>query len=342
MKKIVIFMFTLVYLSFTQCVWAFSSLYYLKDINKTVVSAQVEHVLNSNEFVIKKSSPIYAVKGKNEEEKAVIILEPSGNNLFYYFDSNDDAKKINSKILKLFKTNGIKYEQSFDESHLKNFADKASRAVSGEKKVYNFEYSSSNVKSAIVQKTEYASKLKGYVAQIDKGVGFGVYLQNSIYTGNAKKGDAVIAVLKEDWMYGGYKIAAQGSTLYGCVEEARKASKGFRNGSVSIAFYKMQTPDGRVYDLSTEKINFDVSNEGKAKSTIVSVGIAAGVGAALGALIAAISGDGYWLKTAVGAAALGGGMLAKNALEDGVDAEIPAYTEVDVVLSKPLSVVLNY
>ena len=65
---------------------------------------------------------------------------------------------------------------------------------------------------------------------------------------------------------------------------------------------------------------------------------------ALGGLIVGLlsSSTNTGVSTAIGAGVGAGTALAGSAIEQGVDAEIPTYTELELTLTKPLNVVLNY
>ena len=146
-------------------------------------------------------------------------------------------------------------------------------------------------------------------------------------------------------MYKGSIIAEQGSLLYGTLTKAEHAKLGSRNGSVQINFNKLITPRGKTYIISTDKIDFNVTNDGKVKRTAKATLAAAAIGALVGlGLAAAWAGDSSDLLTGalIGAGIGGGGALATNIIQKGVDAEIPAYTDIEVELASPLDVVISY
>lgn len=345
MKKFWSLILCFMYIISSNACFAFSELYYLKNVDNKTISNQVETVLNEEEYNIQKKNPFYAISKKKQENYAVVVLQQSGKNLFYYYESNDKNKKLNKKIIKTFKKADIVYEQSENEQHLNNFAQIAYRTMTGQKKVYSFEEpkkQQTSVKAA--QKNTTSTTLKGFVGKIDAGTKLNVYLQNPINTATAKKGDNVIAVVKNDWIYKECTVAPQGSLLYGTLTKANHATAGSRNGSVSIVFNKLVTPKNKTIEISTEKIDFDVTNEGKVKRTITNTVAMAAVGALLGVGIAALTGDSSNLAQGaiIGASIGGGGALATSAIQKGVDAEIPSYTDMEVVLNKPVNVVLSY
>ena len=346
MKKFLALFLCVLYLMSTNICYAFEELYYLKNVDKNTITSQIQEVLADKDFDIKNQNPIHAVSQKNSENFAIIVLQQSGENLFYYYESNDKNKKLNKNIIKAFKKNDIVYEQSENAMLLQNFSDIVYRYNTGTKKVYSFEEPKQNqdVKTTQQQKQTQPTTRKCYVKKKKKGVKLNVYLQNGINTANATQGDAVNAVLKEPWTYKEYTVAPQGSVLTGTVVKASAAKLGSRNGYVDIVFNKILTPDGKTIDISTEKVEFNVTNEGKVKQVLGSTVAMAAVGALVGLGIAAMTGDSSDLAKGaiIGASIGGGGALATNVAQKGIDAEIPAYTDIELVLDKPTSVVLSY
>ena len=346
MKKFFAFFVLVLYFMSSNCCFALSELYYLKNANKNTIAFQVETVLLENNYNIKKKNSFYAISNKDNEDFAVIVLQQSGQNLFYYYEANDGNKKINKKVLKSFRKDDIEYEESENEMHLKNFAQIAARTKTGEKKTYSFE----EPKKTTVQqpKAPQAKKpstaLQGFVGKISSGTKVNVYLQHALNTATAQKGDAVAAVLNQDWVYKNCIVAPKGSLMYGTVTKANKATLGSRNGSVQIYFNKLVSPAGKTYDISTEKIDFNVTNDGKIEKTVTSTLTMAVIGALVGLGIAALTGDPSNLAQGaiIGASVGGGSALVSSVAEKGIDAEIPSFTEVEAILDKPLNVVLSY
>ena len=106
-------------------------------------------------------------------------------------------------------------------------------------------------------------------------------------------------------------------------------------------FNKLDTPDGKTYDLVTEKIDFNVSNDGVVQKTLTSAASAAAVGALVGLAVALLSSNhAYARDIGIGAVISGGLALATTVMQNGVDAEIPAYTDLEVVLDEDINVVI--
>ena len=347
MKKIFALFLSVFYFLSTNACFAFEELYYMKNVSKDSAYSQIKSVLDDKDFEIKNQNPLHAVSKKKPENFAIIVLKPSGQNLFYYYESNDKNKKLNKNILKAFKKNDIEYEQSQNAMHLANFSDIVYRYNTGTKKVYSFEEPKTQTTAAQSQASatkKPSTALKGYAGKIDKGVKLNIYLQNAINTATAAEGDNVNAVLKEDWTYKEFTVAPAGSVVAGTVVKAHPAQLGSRNGSVDIVFNKIFTPNGKAIDISTETVEFDVTNEGRAKQVLTSTVLMAAFGAAIGMLFAAFTGDSSdLLKGAlIGAGVSGGVTLITGVAQKGVDAEIPAYTDIEITLDKAVDVVLSY
>ncbi|MBQ8459639.1 TrbI/VirB10 family protein [bacterium] len=342
MKKIFALIITLFYLAANSAL-AFSELYYLKNTNETTINPLVANAFSSQNFQLIKTSPYYGVSYKNNQDYAVVILQQSGQNMFYYYQSNDN-KKINNTILKGVKNYGIVYEQSYN-TNIINIYDNLAQKLMSQNDLYRYNFDDEEEihltpvnKTQTVQPTTYS----GYVAQVTAGTKLNTYLQNSINTATAQKGDQVIVVLTDDLKYNGYTIAPQGSLIYGTLTTARHATYGSRNGRVVIEFNQLVTPDNRTYSISTEKVDFTVTNDGKVAGTVKSAVTGAVVGALLGLLVGAMSSStNIGTSTAIGAGVGAGGALIGATAEHGVDAEIPSFTELELTLTKPFNATVS-
>lgn len=276
----------------------------------------------------------------------VVILEPTGQNLFYYIEANQKGKSFNKAFLKLLEGQQVSYQEYVGDMYLNHFAQMAQKTMTGEKKTYSFDQPQQPVyKQVQTQRPQAPSNvLKGFVASVGSGSVLDVYLQNAINTATANVGDNVVGVLKTDWVVDGlHLIAPQGSVLYGNLTKAVSARHGMRNGGVVIDFNKIVTPDGKSYDLVTQPIDFDVTNEGKLKSTASKVAVAGAVGALAGLAFALLGGgDNIGSGAAIGAGVASGISLISSVAEKGVDAEIPSYTELEVVVEENINVIFNY
>ncbi|MBR1424274.1 hypothetical protein IJ579_01775 [bacterium] len=343
MKKIISLIITLFYISTNAC-FAFSELYYLKNTTTTAIQPLIVSSYSDQNFKIQKQNPYYGINSNDSSEYAIVILQQSGSNLFYYYSSNTN-KKLNKKILKSIKKAGIVTEQSLNQNIIgvyDNLAQNTLNPVANTNR-YTFE----DPKPVVYNQTttniyNQGNSLQGYVAQVSEGSKIATYLQNPINTATAAKGDRITAVLTKNWTYNGHVIAPQGSVVYGTLIKARPASYGSRNGRVVIDFNQLVTPENKVYNISTEEIDFTVTNEGKIARSAGSVVAGAAIGALAGLLIGAIGSGNVGSTAAIGAGIGAGSALIGTTAERGIDAEIPSFTELELTLTQPLNVTISY
>ena len=343
MKKLFALVILLFFVGTNSC-FAFSELYYFKNIKTTEVEPIVSTSIFEHGFNTVKENPYYAVSQKGDDY-AVVILQQSGDNMFYYYQA-DKNTKINKSILKEIKNKNIVCEQSFNTSIIGIYDNLAQElaANSGAQKIYTFEDEPVVVSQPQTQSQKQVQKpqtYRGYVAQVPVGTKLNTYLQNAINTATAAKGDKVIAVISDTVTYNGHAIIPQGSMVYGTLSKARSATYGSRNGRVVINFNQIVTPENQVYNISAEEIDFSVSNEGKVTSTAKDVVTHAAVGAIVGILIALITDKSVGKGAAIGAGVGGGSSLVYSTAEKGVDAEIPSFTELEITLTKPFNVSIS-
>ena len=345
MKKLFALLITFCFISTSNC-YAVSELYYLKSIKTTEVQPIIENSFASHNFYLTKQNPYYGISQKGDES-VVIIMQQSGNNMFYYYQSEDNIK-INKAVMKELKKLGITVEQSFNTSLIDIYENLAKEVTSTTEvlKTYNFEEPQNNAFEPPIQSSQQYTQpamYRGYVTQLSAGTKFQAYLQNAINTSTAAKGDKIVAVLTNALSYNGQEVAPQGSLVYGTLAKARPASYGSRNGKVVIDFNQLVTPDNKVYNISTEAIDFSVSNEGKVGETFKNAAGAAVAGALVGLLFGALSGsDHIGRNVAIGAGVGAGSSAIYATAEKGVDAEIPSFTEIEITLTQPLNVTVGY
>jgi len=345
MKKLFALIILLFFCS-TNVTFAFSELYYLKNVKTADIQPYVENSYNNHSYNVIKQNPYYGISQKGDDY-AVIVLQQSGNNMFYYYQSENNTK-INKAILKEIKKQNIICEQSFNQSIIDIYDNIARETVSlaGAVKTYSFEEPVSNAfeppKEGEKQVTK-PSTLSGYIGQMPQGTKITAYLQNAINTATAAQGDSVIAVVSDNLTYNGLVIAPQGSLVYGTLSKARNATYGSRNGRVVINFNKIVTPDNKVFNISTEEIDFTVSNDGKFANSAKSALTSAAVGALTGLLFGLLAGsDNVGRSTLIGAGVGAGSSVIYSAAEKGVDAEIPSFTEIEITTTQPFTVSVNY
>ena len=347
MKKFITSILCTLYLLSTQACFAVNNLYFVKNTRKETLQNLVQQGINKDKsFTLRKTNP-YLALSNNGENYALVILQTSSNNVFYYFQS-DKNNKIDKEIKKLLEQHNIIFEQSHNDMHIATFEKQAQKILTNT--TNNYDFSEQQVQQQVSPTTSATrvrkpnnTVLQGYVGQVAKGSTFNAYLQSPINTQNASVGDLVTAVLTENWTYNGHLIASQGSIVTGNLTKARHATYGSVNGRVVINFDKVQTPEGKIYNLSTEAIDFTVTNEGKFENVMTETARMAILGALSGLLIGLLSSDtSTGVATAIGAGIGAGGAILKNTADKGIDAEIPTFTELEIKLTKPLNVVLSY
>lgn len=346
MKRFIAFLLAFFFIATNNC-YAFSALYYVKNIQTSEMEPIVQNGLDVNKYHVLKQNPYYAIS-QNSDESVVIIIQQSGENMFYYYRSEDDIK-VNKTVQKELKKRGLVVEQSFNTSLIEIYDNLANEVTSATEtlKTYDFEEPASSafeppIQQNQVQKSNQTS-YKGYVAQIATGTKIQAYLQNAINTATASQGDQIIAVLTNPLTYNGMEVFPQGSLVYGTLSKARSASYGSRNGRVVINFHQLVTPDNKTYNISTEAIDFTVSNEGKVGNSLKSAAGAAVAGALVGLLVGALSGgDHIGRNVAIGAGVGAGSSAVYSVAEKGVDAEIPSFTEIEITLTQPLGVSVGF
>ena len=335
-----------------------SELYFIKDANKTSVLPVVQNSFKNSGYTLNNEDPVYGTKGIYN---VVAVIEQSDSNVYYYIDNTVDAT-LNKSILKSIKGIGLKYKKVKDDDMALSFSktiydlkrSKSSSTQSANK--YNFSESKTTANKPLTnvnqQTTSYnfeeqeqkdPEALTGFVAQIPAGTTFDTYLQTSVNTATAQKGDEVIAVLTKNWVYKGYVVAEQGSKVIGYVTKSNAAGMAYRDGKVKIGFNELQTVDGKIYPIKTEEIEFKVDSDGKVSSAAGRVIGGAAVGALLGLLFGALSNDSSNIgkSVAIGAGIGAGIGTGSAAMERGTDAEIPVYTEMSLKLTSPLKAVLS-
>ena len=109
-----------------------------------------------------------------------------------------------------------------------------------------------------------------------------------------------------------------------------------------ITFTQIVTPENKTYDISAETIDFTVTNDGKVAEAAKRAAVGAVVGALAGLLFAAIGDTSLLTSVAVGAGVGAGSQVVVAAAQKGADAEIPSFTELEVVLTRPLSISVSY
>lgn len=349
MKKIIAFLL-MIFLSSFNASFALSELYLIRNTSVDNVKPMVIEGYNTYKYRLSKYDPYYGKSINDSSDYAVVILQQNGTDMYYYYQSNG-SNKINKAILRNMKRSGYLYEESQSVNILEVYDRLAqdvmydtysapNRYTFEEPQEPNVVLNNNTTGTPYVQPSD--NTLRGAVAQIASGTKLNVYLQNSINTATANKGDQIIAVLMKDIVYNGATVFPQGSLVYGTLTKAVHATYGSRNGKVVIQFNQIVTPENKSYAITAEKIDFAVTNDGKVKSVVTNAATGAIIGAIGGLLYAALSGGDIGTAAAIGAGVGAGTGLAGSAIEHGVDAEIPSFTEMEITLTRPISVTVSY
>ena len=187
--------------------------------------------------------------------------------------------------------------------------------------------------------------LKGSVVMVPAGTTVNAMLTTPISSEYTTLGQQVNLVLGSDFNYGGKLIAPAGSTVVGTVIEVSKAKHGSMNGKLSVRFTQINTPYGtqipitaiiRTEDGTGVLIGGTKMDVTKSYAKDLAIGSAAGAvsGLVFGALAGGDKlGRGVALGTAVGA----GGGLVKSVVDKGNDVEIPANSNIEIMLTQPVT-----
>lgn len=215
----------------------------------------------------------------------------------------------------------------------------------------NFNYQQ-NMQAPLYQPNYYSPQtvssnqtLKGSVVTVPAGQNFKAVVTTPISSANMFLGQNVNLALGSDFYYGGNLIAPAGSSITGQVLEVSKAKHGSMNGKLTLRFTQITTPYGIQIPISAVIKTDDGTGVliGGTKMDVVkdytkdvAVGTAAGAlsGVVFGALAGGSVGKGAALGTAVGA----GGGLVKSVWDKGNDVEIPASSQIELMLTQPITV----
>lgn len=348
MKKFYTFIILLVYF-FTFNISYAGELYKIKNTNSFKATTQISDLIIKNNYVIKTTNPIYAVSEKNSSQYIIVAFQDFTTNEITYFIEANDNNAINKLFLQNLVKQGIKYEK-YSDKILEGYYQNIVKETLGKKYLdYNFDppaTSNEKSKSTTTSAKSSSNSLKGFVGKIGNGSILNIYLQNAIDTSTAEKGDEVTAILKDDWLINGHLIAPQGSVVYGKVKTAAPAKSLMRDAKLALDFNQLETPDGKIYNLETEEITFDVSaDESKIKQAtknVVAPMVAGTLVALLGTLMFGGDARSYGKSALIGAGTGAGIAVISNVVQRGENAEIPSYTELELKVLKDVDVIINY
>ena len=195
--------------------------------------------------------------------------------------------------------------------------------------------------------------LQGNATVVDAGTHFRVSLMNTLNSAVNRPGEEFATMLQEPVYSGGVEVLPVGSKIIGQITNVVSA-KSFRfsaNGKIDVKFTGVETPDGRRFPLvgSVDVRQLKVAS-GTNRSQAGTVARKAGKGAVTGAKYGAIGGGVYGATTGsakkmlkyAGIGAIGGSLVGSavgagaGAVQKGVEANVPAGTNIPVQLDEPL------
>lgn len=187
--------------------------------------------------------------------------------------------------------------------------------------------------------------LKGSIVVVPAGTSINITTTATLNSSTASLGQAVSAVLSNNFYYNNVLVAPAGSTLQGNVTLAKKGNHAGINGQLQVRFTQIVTPYGNVIPISamiktTDGTGILVAGTAKdsAKGYVKDLGVGAGAGALAGLVGGAISGGSVGQGAAIGTAIGGGIGLAKSLWTKGTDVEIPANSTVEITIDQPVTV----
>ena len=89
-KKLIAILLAFFFTAANNC-YAFSALYYVKNIKTAEMEPIVENSYTSHKFNLVKRNPYYGTSS-SDNDHAVIIIQQSGENMFYYYQSENNLK----------------------------------------------------------------------------------------------------------------------------------------------------------------------------------------------------------------------------------------------------------
>ena len=126
--------------------------------------------------------------------------------------------------------------------------------------------------------------------------------------------------------------------VYGTAKDAQNAGYAYGSGSLEINFNEILTPDGNMFQVSTENIYMEAKSE-RAKKMTRDVVIGALGTMLIGAAFTALGGGYDWGRNMAiygGLGAIGGGL--RGAMQRGEDIQIPDGTTLELKLTQPLTI----
>ncbi|MCM1265049.1 MAG: hypothetical protein NC200_02525 [Candidatus Gastranaerophilales bacterium] len=187
--------------------------------------------------------------------------------------------------------------------------------------------------------TPQSVTLQGSVITVPKNTAILAVLESSISTRSLAQNDTISATLSQDWIYRGILIAPRGSIVYGRATDVKRAGYAYSNGKLSMLFYQIITPNGERITLSSNEVYVEAKGSNRAVKMAGNVVVGALSGLVTGVLYSLISGGDVARGVAIGSAVGASGGLVSAVAHKGEDAEVPAGTVINIVLTKSMEAV---
>lgn len=189
------------------------------------------------------------------------------------------------------------------------------------------------------QKTADAITLKERIVSVPAGYSFNAYFMTPVNSATAYTGQEITLALGSDLYYREQLIATAGSAITGTVIEVFKAKHGTLNGKLTLRFTHILTPDGTDIPISaviktTDNSGVLVGDKDKdiMKNTEV-LGVSSKTIQSVTS-INTINQGGFPYMNSVG----NGGGLLKSVWDKGTDVDIPVNTQIELILTQPITV----
>ncbi len=186
--------------------------------------------------------------------------------------------------------------------------------------------------------------LKGNVVMIPSGVCIPAVTNMVLSSEFLTLGQGVSVPIMNNYYYNNTLVAPSGSSINGTVIQVKKAGRAGINGQLMIKFTNILTPYGQMIPISGMIKTDDGTgllkggtkmDSAKEYGKDIAIGTAAGAiaGTIMGPLSGGKVGKGAVYGTAVGA----GAGLAKSLWDKGEEAEIPAGSQIEIVIDQPIT-----
>lgn len=177
----------------------------------------------------------------------------------------------------------------------------------------------------------------GSVVTIPMGSSFNITFDSGINSGSMEKDDRLAVRLTNDLEYNGIMVAPAGSLVYGTTTNSKRAELAYGSAELELNFNEIMTPDGKLLQISTEKIYMHSKSE-RAKNMTRDVILGALGSMLVGAAFTALGGSDNWGRNMAiygGLGAIGGGI--RGVAQRGEEVDIQDGTTIQIKLTQPLT-----